>query len=446
MISSLSQKLSSIFSSLISSHRITEENISESIREVRLALLDADVNYQVVKDFIARVKQKVIGDQVWKQVSPGQQFMQCLYDELLALLEGVSTLQLRGAPAVVLLCGLQGAGKTTTCAKLANLLLKEKQARRVLVVSSDLKRFAAVEQLRDLISKTDADFYESQESSPVRVAHQAFEAAKGKYDVLLVDTAGRLHVDAALMEELHAIQNVVRPTETLFVMNLAMGQDAVPTAKAFDDKLGLTGIVLSMTDGDARAGAVLSLKASLNVPIKLEGCGERIQDIRPFDPRSMTERILGMGDTANLVRKMRECISEEENKELEEKLVKAAFTYEDYYKQMLAFRRLGPLRKLVGMMPSFGGTRPSDKDLESSEKQMKRTEAIILSMTPDERKGVVELNMSRMKRIAAGCGLTLGDVNQFRKHMAQSKKFFKGMTKEKMEQMRKKMSGGSRWR
>ncbi len=447
MISSLSHKLSSIFSSLMTSKRVTEENISDSIREVRLALLDADVNYQVVKEFIAKVKQRIIGEKVWKNISPGQQFIQCLHEEIASLLGKQGGLSLSGSPAVVLLCGLQGTGKTTTCAKLADYLLREKKAKKILVVPCDLKRFAAVDQLKGLLAAIDVEVFSCDSTDPVDVAERALSFAREQYfDVVLIDTAGRLHVDEALMMELQDINEAVHPCERLFVLNLAMGQNAVATAKAFDEKLDLTGVIISMTDGDARAGAVLSLKSALNKPIKFEGYGERIQDLRPFEANSMAERILGMGDTVHLVQKMKECISEEENKELEEKLVKATFTYEDYYKQMLAFRRLGPLRKLVGMMPSFGGIRPSDKDLENSEKQMKRSEAIILSMTPEERKEKVELSMSRMKRIAAGCGLTLGDVNQFRKQMAQSKKFFKGMTKEKIEQMSKKMSGGSLWR
>ncbi|WP_375793161.1 signal recognition particle protein [Chlamydia sp. 12-01] len=447
MISSLSQKLSSIFSSLISSRRITEENISEAIREVRLALLDADVNYHVVKSFIVKVKEKILGEEVWKHVSPGQQFIQYLHAELTELLSGKADLVISGNPGVILLCGLQGTGKTTTCAKLAAYVLEERKAKKVLVVPCDLKRFAAVDQLRNLISKTQAELYNSEGQDPVKVVSQALDYAKQHgHDLILIDTAGRLHVDEVLMKELASIQQVSKSCERLFVMNLAMGQDAVATAKAFDDYLDLTGVIISMTDGDARAGAVLSMKSLLGKPIKFEGCGEKIQDLRPFNAESMADRILGMGDTVHFVQKMRECISEEEDEELGKKLIESTFTYEDYYKQMKAFRRMGPLRKLMGMMPNFGGTKPSDKDIADSEEHMKKTEAIILSMTPQERKEGVELDMSRMKRIAAGCGLTLGDVNQFRKRMAQSKKFFKNMSKERMEQMKKKMSGGNLWR
>lgn len=446
MIGSLSQKLSSIFSSLISSKRVTEENIADAIREVRLALLDADVNYHVVKEFIAKVKTKILGEETWKDVSPGQQFIKCLHEELVALLSGDhKELSLQGAPCVVLLCGLQGAGKTTTCAKIAAYAKAKKHAKRVLVVPCDLKRFAAVEQLKVLAVSAGADVYESQDQDPVCVARQAITFAKEqKYDLVLVDTAGRLHVDESLMQELVEIQNAVKASERLFVMNLAMGQDAVHTAKEFDRHLDLTGFVISMTDGDARAGAVLSIKSMIGKPIKLEGCGERIQDLRLFDASSMADRILGMGDVVHLVEKMRECVSDEDG-QMEEKLATASFTYEDYYKQIVSFRRLGPLRKLMGMLPSFGGMRPSNEEIESSEKQIRRTEAIILSMTPDERKEKVPLDMSRMKRIASGCGLSLGDVNQFRKQMLRSKKMLKGMTKEKMEVMSKKMFGGSLW-
>ncbi|WP_348662814.1 signal recognition particle protein [Chlamydia vaughanii] len=447
MISSLSQKLSSIFSSLVSSRRITEENISEAIREVRIALLDADVNYHVVKDFIAKVKQKILGEEVWKHVSPGQQFVRYLHEELTELLNGKSDLVTSGSPGVILLCGLQGTGKTTTCAKLAAYVMQERKAKKVLVVPCDLKRFAAVDQLRNLISKTQAEFYNGEGQDPVKVVSQALEYARSSgHDLVLIDTAGRLHVDEVLMEELASIQKVSQSCERLFVMNLAMGQDAVSTAKAFDEYLDLTGVIISMTDGDARAGAVLSMKSLLGKPIKFEGCGEKIEDLRPFNAESMADRILGMGDTVHFVQKMRECISEKEDEELGKKLIESTFTYEDYHKQMKAFRRMGPLRKLMGMMPSFGGNKPSDKEIEDSEEHMKKTEAIILSMTPQERKEEVELDMSRMKRIASGCGLTIGDVNQFRKQMAKSKKFFKNMSKERIEQMRKKMSGGNLWR
>lgn len=449
MIGSLARKLSSIFSSLASSQRITEENIANSIREVRLALLDADVYYPVVKDFIAKVKQKVIGEKVWKHVSPGQQFIRCLHEELTTLLgnSDKEELIIQGNPSVVLLCGLQGAGKTTTCAKLASYVIEEGKAKKVLVVPCDRKRFAAVDQLKTLIAQTQADLYQSEGGNPVEITREALEYAKAyNYDFVLIDTAGRLHLDDELMSELASIQKVSQAKERLFVMNLAMGQDAVATAQAFDDLLDLTGVIISMTDGDARAGAILSMKSVLGKPIKFEGCGERIRDLRLFNPASMADRILGMGDTVNLVNEIRQYISEEEDQELGKKLTTATFTYNDYYKQIQAFRRLGPLRKLMSMMPRMHGAQPSDQDIEESERQMKHTEAIILSMTPEEREERVELDMSRMKRIASGCGLTLGDVNRFRKHMAQSKKFFKGMTKEKMEQMKKKMSGGSPWR
>ncbi|ANH78900.1 signal recognition particle protein [Candidatus Chlamydia sanziniae] len=448
MIGSLSQKLSSVFSSLVSSHRVTEKNISDSIREVRLALLDADVNYHVVKDFIAKVKQKILGDEVWTHVSPGQQFIRCLHEELTAFLrDGREELIIEGRPSAMLLFGLQGSGKTTTVAKLAAHIIQKQKAKKVLVVPCDLKRFAAIDQLKILVSQTQAECYHTEEENSVKVAAQAMRYAKEKeHDLVIIDTAGRLHVDDTLMEELAAIQQVVQAKERLFVMNLATGQDAVATAQVFDKYLDLTGIVFSMVDGDARAGAVLSIKSVLGKPIKFEGCGERIQDFRAFNPESMSDRILGMGDTINFVDEMRQCISEKENEELNKKLVEATFTYEDYYKQMQAFRRMGPLRKLLGMMPGFHNTKPSEKELVDSEEHMKKTEAIILSMTLAERREEVILDMSRMKRIAFGCGLTLGEVNQFRKRMTQSKKFFKGMTKKRMEQMSKKMSGGNSWR
>ncbi|WP_213357596.1 signal recognition particle protein [Chlamydiifrater phoenicopteri] len=447
MFGDLSQKLSKVFSSFTGARRVTEQGISEAIREIRLALLDADVNYTSVKSLISTIKEKVSKELLLKSSDPGTVFLSCVRQEVLSMLSSSdSELLCSGKPGVILLCGLQGAGKTTTAAKLA-LFLSEKKCKKVLLVPCDLKRPAAVEQLKILGRQIGVDVFDpANESDPISVAKKSLEEAKRSgYDAVVLDTAGRLNVDDCLMNELESLHKSVPAGERLFVMNPSMGQDAVRVAKAFDDRVGITGLILSMTDGDAKGGCVLSIKEVLGKAIKFEGCGERVKDLREFDAESMADRIVGIGDVRSFMREVRELVSEEEDRALEEKLLKATFTYEDYYKQMKIFRRMGPLRKIMKMFPGFGGG-VKEKELEASEKEFTKTEAMILSMTPEERKELVALDMRRMKRIALGAGVTIGDINQFRKKMAQSKKFFKGMTKEKVEQIKKKMSGGNKWR
>lgn len=447
MFGLVSQKIASVFSSLMSSKRVTEDNIAQAIREIRLALLDADANYGIVKKFIARIKEQLIGQEVWKHTEPAQQFMACVREELQVLLnDDRNDIMLTSSPSVILMCGLQGNGKTTTSVKLAHYLQKERRS-RVLLVPCDAKRYAAEEQLTVLARSVDVDVYDDAETVPANKATNALRyARKERYDVVIVDTAGRLHFDAEMMQELHSINEACGGAdEKLFVMNLAIGQDIVRVAEEFHQCLGITGVILSMVDGDAKGGAVLSIKELLGIPIKFEGYGERVQELRKFHAASMADRMLGMGDLLNLMREARECISEQDEVDLEEKLTTASFTYEDYYKQIRAFRRMGSMQKILSMMPKIG--RQLDKEqIASSEEEMKRTEAMILSMTRDERVCRVALDMSRIKRIAAGSGTTIGEVNQMRKKLDQAKKFFKGMTKEKMEQLSKKMRGGSLWR
>ncbi|WP_213318245.1 signal recognition particle protein [Chlamydiifrater volucris] len=447
MFGDLSQKLSKVFSSFAGAKRVTDESLSEAVREIRLALLEADVGYSSVKNLIATIRARVSGGELVKSGDPGAVFLSHVREEVVSLLSSSDQeLFLTGKPGVILLCGLQGVGKTTTAAKLA-LFLSKKKLKKVFLVPCDLKRPAAVEQLKILGSQAGVNVFDPEgDSSPLSVVEKSMEEAKREgYDIVILDTAGRQSIDDELMGELELLHKKVPQGERLFVMNPAMGQDAVKVAKAFDDKIGITGIILSMTDGNAKGGSVLSIKEFLGKAIKFEGCGERIQDLREFDAESMADRIVGIGDMRGFMKEMRELVSEEEDQEFEKKLVKATFTYEDYYKQMKVFRRMGPLRKIVKMFSGFGGN-PKEKELEASEKEFTKTEAMILSMTPEERKELVALDMRRMKRIALGAGVTLGDVNQFRKKMAQSKKFFKGMTKEKIEQMKKKMSGGNKWR
>lgn len=431
MFGALTDKLTGIFSSLAGKKKLSEENISDAVREVRLALLDADVNYGVTKNFIRRVREKALGAEVIKSVTPGQQFIKIIHDELVALMGGgEAVLHLNTKPAVVMLCGLQGAGKTTHAAKLAKYLANKEHRKKSLLAACDLQRPAAVEQLKALGAQISVDVFSIEgEKNPVCVAEQALKAAhEGGYDVLILDTAGRLHIDDVLMDELGLIKKKVKPHEILFVANAATGQDAVQTADAFNQKLGVTGTILTMLDGDTRAGAAISIHEVTGKPLKFEGIGEKVGDLQLFNPKSMADRILGMGDTINLVKKAKEHISDEEAKKLEEKMRKATFTYDDYLKQMQAVRKMGSLKGLMKMMPGamkFG-------DLDRSEKEFYKIEAMILSMTARERCEKDDLSMSRMKRIAMGSGTTVQDINKLKKSFKKSKQFFKHAPSRKM--------------
>lgn len=430
MFGALTDKLTNIFSSLAGKKKLSEENISEAVREVRLALLDADVNYGVTKNFIKKVKEKALGEEVIKSVTPGQQFIKVIHDELTALMGGEeATLQLNEKPTVVMLCGLQGAGKTTHAAKLAQYLAKNHR-KKSLLAACDLQRPAAVEQLKTLGAQINVDVFSLEgETKPLAVAKNAYKVAKeGKYDVLILDTAGRLHIDEALMKELQEIKGATNPNEVLFVANAATGQDAVTTAAEFNQRLSITGTILTMLDGDTRAGAAISIQEVTGKPLKFEGIGEKLEDLQLFNAKSMADRILGMGDTINLVKKAKEHISEEEAEKLEEKMRKATFTYDDYLKQMQAVRKMGSLKGLMKMLP--GAAKMAD--FERSEKEFLKIEAMILSMTPKERFEKNDLSMSRMKRIARGSGTTLQDVNKLKKSFKKSKQFFKNAPSRKM--------------
>lgn len=431
MFSSLANKFSSIFSSLSGSKKLSESNVSDAVREVRLALLDADVNYGIAKEFIKRVKDKALGEEVIKSVTPGQQFIKVIHDELVALMGGEeATLKLSEKPAVIMLCGLQGSGKTTHAAKLAKFLMKSGQRKKPLLAACDLQRPAAIEQLKTLAGQINVPVFSLDgEKNPLKVAKGALKAAKeGGFDLLILDTAGRLHIDDALMKELEEIKGALAPSEILFVANAASGQDAVTTAAEFDKRLGVSGTILTMLDGDARAGAAISIREMTGKPLKFEGVGEKLDDLQLFNARSMADRILGMGDTINLVKKAKEHISEEEAQKLEEKMRKASFTYDDYLKQMQAVRKMGSFKNIMKMLPG-GANLP---DLDQSEKEFVKIEAIILSMTARERCEKDEISISRSKRIARGSGTSLQDVNKLRKSFKQSKQFFKGMSNKKM--------------
>ncbi|MFZ0566262.1 MAG: signal recognition particle protein [Chlamydiales bacterium] len=431
MFGALTDKLTQVFTSLTGKDKLSENNIKEAIREVRLALLDADVNYTVAKNFINRVKEQALGEKVVKSVSPKQQFIKVIHEELVALMGGKeASLHLLGKPVIVMLCGLQGAGKTTHAAKLAKFLAKKEYGKKALLAACDLQRPAAVEQLKTLGGQIGVPVFSiEKEKDPVAVAKKALKEAKeGHFDVLILDTAGRLHIDEPLMQELKRIKGAVSPHEILFVANAATGQDAVRTAVEFDSQLGVTGTILTMLDGDARAGAAISIHEVTGKPLKFEGVGEKLDDLQLFNANSMADRILGMGDTINLVKKAKEHFSEEEAQRLEKKMRKATFTYEDYLKNMQVFKKMGSIKGLMKMMPGASQM----PDFETSEKEFNKIESIIFSMTPRERQEKDELVYSRVKRIAQGSGNSIADVNKLKKSFKKSKQFFKNGPNRKM--------------
>lgn len=426
MFDLLGSKFTALFSSLTGKKNLTEENISDAVREVRLALLDADVNYSVASQFVKRVKEKVLGDATIKSVTPGQQFIKVVHEELIALMgKSEALLNLTGNPTVILMCGLQGSGKTTTSAKLAAHLKKKKK--KVLLSACDLQRPAAVQQLKLLGEQIGVDVFTMDgENKPLKVAHGALDKARREaFDVLIVDTAGRLHIDEALMKELETLKTALKPHEILFVANATTGQDAVKTAQEFDQKLGITGSVLTMLDGSSRAGAAISITEVTQKPLKFEGIGEKMDDLQVFNPQSMADRVLGMGDVINLVKKAEEHIDEKQSADLEKKLRKASFTYDDYLKQMGMMKKMGSFKSLLKMIPGMSEI----GDLEMPEKEFVKTEAIIQSMTPKEREEQVELIPSRRRRIALGSGTTIDDVNRLVKGFKNLKKMCKSMPK-----------------
>ncbi len=440
MFGALTEKLSQVFAKVAGNKRLSEDNIAEAVREVRLALLDADVNYGVTKNFIKRVKEKVVGESVVKSVKPGQQFIKLIHEELTALMGGdEATLNLTANPAIIMLCGLQGAGKTTHAAKLAHYFSKpDNKKKSPLLIACDLQRPAAVEQLKTLGAQIEVPVFSIEgEKNPLHVAKKALKFAKELgHDLLIFDTAGRLHIDEQLMRELEQLKQLIQPHEIFFVANAATGQDAVKAAAEFNNKLEVSGTILTMLDGDARAGAAISIREVTGKPLVFEGIGEKVNDLQLFNAKSMADRILGMGDTINLVKKAQEHISDEEAKSLEEKMRKATFNYSDYLKQMQAVRKMGSLKGIMKMLP--GASRLPKMD-DASEKEFFKIEAVILSMTLKEREGRNELSMPRMKRIARGSGTTIQDVNKLKKSFEKAKKFFKNPPNKKMLE---KMLGG----
>ena len=426
MFESLSDRLSSAFRSLRGQSHLTEENMQAGLREVRLALLEADVNFKVVKDFVESVRTKCLGQEVLKGVSPAQQVVKVVHDELVNLLGGETAhLDLQGRePAVIMLVGLQGSGKTTSAGKLANLLRKQKM--RPYLVPADVYRPAAIDQLTVLARQLDMPCYPSTvDMDPVHIAKAALEEARAQQaTVLLLDTAGRLHVDEPLMEELSAIKAAGKPHEILFVADAMTGQDAVTVAESFNDRLGITGVVLTKMDGDARGGAALSIKAVTGAPVKFVGMGEKLSDLEQFYPDRMASRILGMGDVLTLIEKAEAQFDEEQAKKLERKMKKAEFDFNDYLEQMEQIQKMGGIGDMLSMLPGFGSKM---KNVTIDEKAMDRTKAIIYSMTPAERSNPDIINPSRKKRIAAGAGVEIAEVNRLMKQHEQSRKMMKQM-------------------
>lgn len=424
---SLTNRLQEAFKRLRGKGRVTEADVNEAMREVRLALLEADVNFKVVKDLISRVKERAVGIEVLKNLNPAQQVIKVVNEELTALMGGeVARLDLgKRKPAVIMMAGLQGAGKTTTAGKLA--LYLKKQGMRSMLVACDIYRPAAIKQLQVLGASIDIPVFSlGTDQSPVEIARQGVEKAEEEHlDVVIIDTAGRLHVDERLMEELKEMKEVVHPQEILLVVDAMTGQDAVTVAEHFHQQLNITGVVLTKLDGDTRGGAALSVKAVTGCPIKFAATGEKLEALEPFYPDRMASRILGMGDVLTLIEKAQAEVDAEKAKEMERKLRKAEFTVEDFLDQMEQVRKLGPLEEILSMIPGMNKV----KDLKIDEKQLSHVEAIIKSMTPEEKRNPDIINYSRRKRIAQGSGTTLTEVNRLLKQFEEMKKLMKQMTK-----------------
>ncbi|MBQ9452052.1 MAG: signal recognition particle protein [Desulfovibrio sp.] len=431
MFESLSDRLSGVFRTFGKQSHLTEENVQAGLREVRLALLEADVNFQVVKDFVERVRGKCLGQEVLKGVSPAQQVVKIVHEELVELLGGATAdLNLQGQePAVIMLVGLQGSGKTTSAGKIANVLRKQKM--RPYLVPADVYRPAAIDQLTVLAKQLNMPCYPSTvDMKPVDIARAAIvQAREAQATVLLLDTAGRLHVDEPLMQELVSIKEAVHPQEILFVADAMTGQDAVTVAKSFNDRLGLTGVVLTKMDGDARGGAALSIRAVTGAPVKFVGMGEKLSEIETFHPDRIAGRILGMGDVLTLVEKAQGAIKAEEAEELARKLKKATFDLEDFRTQMRRIKKLGSLDGILKLIPGMGNLREKIAQAGGAmpEKELMRTEAIINSMTMAERHNPDILNGSRRARIAKGAGVTVTQVNQLVREFEQMRRMLQGM-------------------
>lgn len=430
LFSSLSERLNHIFSKLTKHGKLTELEIKGAIREVRIALLEADVNIFVAKKFIADVSEKAVGQEILQSLNPTQQVIKIVNDELCALM-GSTNAKLEVSdkpPTVVMMCGLQGAGKTTLCGKLAYLL--KKQGKKPLLVACDVYRPAAINQLQIVGGKAGAEVFEKGTQNPVKTAKQAIEHARSMgYDTVIIDTAGRLHIDDALMKELENIKEEVRPNDILLTVDSMTGQDAVNVAETFNKRLDVTGVILTKLDGDTRGGACLSIKAVTGKPIKFIGVGEKLTDLEPFYPDRMASRILGMGDVLSLIEKAQDAVTEEQAKKLEQKLKDASFTLEDYLDQFESLKKMGGIASVMGMMPGMNKLKLKEGDID--EKRIERLKAMILSMTKKERDNPSIINSSRKKRIAAGSGTSVQEINQLLKQFEQTKVMMKQFKKGK---------------
>lgn len=432
MFESLGDRLQTVMHKIKGYGKITEDNISEMMREIRLALLEADVNYKVVKEFTNTVKEKALGEEVQKSIKPGELFVKIVKDELTELLGGESkSLNINGNPAILMLVGLQGSGKTTTIGKLANFLRK-KHAKKPLLVACDVYRPAAIDQLKQIGKQLGIEVYEEGKKDPVEISKNAITYAKeNRYDYVLIDTAGRLHIDEELMDELKNISKVISPQETLLVIDSMMGQDAINVIEGFHNALTLTGVILTKLDGDTRGGVALSVRHLTNVPIKFIGVSEKLDGLEPFDPERMAGRILGMGDIISLVEKATEAIDEKDAMDAAKKMQSGKFDLDDFLKQMKQIRKLGPLENLLKLLP--GAKKMNLDQVKIDPKQMAHIEAIILSMTPKERKNPEIIKASRKTRIAAGCGLSVQEVNKLLSQFDQMKKMMKQMMNGNMK-------------
>ena len=427
----LADRLQSTIQKIRGKGKVTEADVKAMMREVRLALLEADVNFKVVKDFTKKVRERAIGQEVMKSLTPGQQVIKVVKEELTNLMGGEQSkiAVAKRPPTVVMMVGLQGAGKTTTSGKLANLLRK-KYNKKPLLVAADIYRPAAIKQLETLGKQLDMPVFSlGDKVSPIEIAKQAIEEAKQEhYDYVLIDTAGRLHIDGELMDELAEIKEVTKPDELLLVVDAMTGQDAVNVAKSFDEQLGITGVVLTKLDGDTRGGAALSIRAVTEKPIKFVGMGEKMDALEPFHPERMASRILGMGDMLTLIEKAQANVDEEKAKELEKKVRTASITFDDFLDQLGQVKQMGPLDELLKMMPGAGKLKGMS-NIKVDDKQIDQVEAIIRSMTKEEKQNPEVINASRRRRIAKGSGTTVQEVNRLLKQFDEMKKMMKQMTK-----------------
>ncbi|MCI0530994.1 MAG: signal recognition particle protein [candidate division Zixibacteria bacterium] len=426
MFFQLTEKFEEIVRKVRGYSRLSEKNIQDALKEVRVALLEADVNYKVVKDFMTKTEEKAVGQLTVKGIMPGQQLIKIVYDELIDLLGGkTQLLELNGpAPSVIMLVGLQGSGKTTTAGKLA--VYFHKKGKKSLLVAGDTRRPAAVEQLKVLGRENNFPVFHA-DKEPVKICREGLEKAQAEaFDLLIIDTAGRLHIDQELMNELAEIKREVKPAEVLLVADCMTGQDAVNLAKEFNDRVGLTGVVLTKMEGDARGGAALSINWVCGKPIRFVGTGEKLQALEPFYPERMASRILGMGDVVSLVEKAQVVQTEKEADEFAEKIRKASFTFEDFYSQLQQIKKMGPLESVLGMLPGMGGK--ALKGMKVDQDGLVKAEAIINSMTKSERANPQILNGSRRRRIADGSGTSLQEVNKLIKQFEMMNKMFKNMS------------------